>query len=330
MKRREFIALLGGAAAVWPLGARAQQAEQVRRIGVLAPGSNSDPDQQSRLKVFEDALREFGWTNGRNVRIDIRLAAGNAERFRTYATELVAAKPDVLLGDSSPSTAALQRETRTIPIVFARVTDPLGQAFVANMARPGGNITGYTNFEPEIGGKWLGLLKEAVPGIKRAALIYNPQTAPFTGFFLPSLEAAARSNAITLIDAPVHDAAELEAAIAAQGREPGGGLIMQTDSFLVVHRDLIVVSSARYRLPTIGPGQVFTASGVLLSYAIGNSSMYRGAATYVDRIFNGAKPADLPVQNPTKYELVINLKTAKALGLEIPPSLLARADEVIE
>ena len=189
MKRREFIALLGGAAAVWPLGARAQQAEQVRRIGVLAPGSNSDPDQQSRLKVFEDALREFGWTNGRNVRIDIRLAAGNAERFRTYATELVAAKPDVLLGKSSPSTAALQRETRTIPIVFARVTDPLGQAFVANMARPGGNITGYTNFEPEIGGKWLGLLKEAVPGIKRAALVYNPQTAPFTGFFLPSLEA---------------------------------------------------------------------------------------------------------------------------------------------
>src|SRR5262249_7177089 len=229
----------------------------MRRIGVLAPGSNRDTDQQSRLKVFQDTLQEMGWTNGRNVRIEIRLAGGNTERFQTYGAELVAAKPDMLLADSSPSTAALQHETRNVPAVFARVTDPVGQGFVASMARPGGNITGFTNFEPEIGGKWLELLKEAVPRIRRVALIYNPQTAPFTAFFLQSFEAAARANAVTLIDAPVHNASELEATISAQGNEPGAGLLLQTDSFLAVHRDLIVVLAGRYRLPTIGRGPRF-------------------------------------------------------------------------
>jgi len=330
MRRREFITLLGGATAAWPLAARAQLAERVRRIGVLAPGASSDTDQRSRLKVFQDALQEMGWTNGRNVRIEIRLAGGNTERFQTYSAELVAAKPDVLLADSSPSTAALQRETRTVPIVFARVTDPVGQGFVASIARPGGNITGFTNYEPEMGGKWLELLKEAVPRIRRVALMYNPQTAPFTASFLQPIEAAARANGVALIDAPVHNASQLEAAIATQGNEPGGGLLLQTDSFLVVHRDLIVVSAARHRLPTIAGGTVFTASGVLMSYAVDVASMYRGAATYVDRILRGEKPADLPVHAPTKYELVINLKTAKALDLDLPASLLARADEVIE
>ena len=327
MKRRKFITLLGGAAA-WPLAARAQ--EQTRRVGVLAPGSNSDADQLSRLKVFQDALRELGWTDGRNIQIELRLAAGSVELFRTYAAELVGLKPDVLLADSSPSTGALQRETRTVPIVFARVSDPFTQGFVSNMARPGGNITGFTNYEPAMGGKWVELLKEAVPSIRRIALVYNPQTAPYTATFLPAFETAARAHAVTLVNAPVHDVGELEAAIAAQVTEPGGGIILQTDTFLVVYRDLISVSATRHRLPTIGPARVFTASGCLISYAVHVPSMYRGAAIYVDRIFKGAKPADLPVQGPTKFELVINLKTAKLLGLDVPPMLLARADEVIE
>ena len=203
MRRREFITLLGGAAAAWPLAARAQ--EQTRRVGVLAPGSNSDADQLSRLKVFQDALRELGWTDGRNIQIELRLAAGSVELFRTYAAELVGLKPDVLLADSSPSTGALQRETRTVPIVFARVSDPFSQGFVSNMARPGGNITGFTNYEPAMGGKWVELLKEAVPSIRRIALVYNPQTAPYTATFLPAFETAARAHAVTLVNAPVHD-----------------------------------------------------------------------------------------------------------------------------
>jgi ABC-type uncharacterized transport system substrate-binding protein len=327
--RREFITLLGGAA-TWPLAARAQQPAKMRRIGVLAPGTDDDTDQQSRLKMFRDALQGMGWTNGRNVRIEIRLAGGSTERFQTYSAELVAANPDVLLADATPSTAALQRETRTIPIVFARVTDPVGQGFVASMARPGSNVTGFTNFERDIGGKWLELLKEAVPGTKRVAVIYNPQTAPFTGFFQQSIEAAARANGVALVDAPVRSVSQLEATIAVQGSEPGGGLVLHTDSFLVVHRDLIAGSAAYHRLPTIGPARAFSASGCLISYAVDVSSMYRGAATYVDRILRGEKPADLPVQAPTKFELAINLKTAKALGLEVPATLLARADEVIE
>jgi putative ABC transport system substrate-binding protein len=329
MNRRAFISLLGGAAA-WPLAARAQQGERVRRIGVLMPGANRDPDEQIRLKAFENALRDLGWTDGQNVRIDIRQAAASAERFQSYAVELVAAKPDVLMADSTPSTAALWRETRTIPIVFVRVADPLGQDFVATMAQPGGNITGFTNYEPAMGGKWVDLLKEVVPSIRRVALIYNPQTAPYTRSFLPIFESATRAHGLTPVNAPVHDASELENTIAAQGSEPDGGLIFQTDSFLVVHRDLIVASAARHRLPTIGVAKFFAASGCLISYGVEPTSMYRGAATYVDRILRGAKPADLPVQGPIKYELVINLKTAKALGLEVPPMLLARADEVIE
>jgi putative tryptophan/tyrosine transport system substrate-binding protein len=331
MRRREFILALGSAAAAWPLAARGQQRERVRQIGVLMPGANSDPDEQFRLRAFQNGLRGLGWAGGHNIQIDIRMAAGNAERFRTYAVELVAAKPDVLMADATPpSTAALQRETPTIPIVFVRVSDPVGQGFIANMARPGGNITGFTNYEPAMSGKWVDLLKEAVPNIKRVALIYNPQTAPYTLSFLPIFEAAARGHGLTLVNAPVRDTGELEATIAIQGSEPGGGLILQSDSFLIVHRDLIVASAARHRLPTIAVVRAFTAGGCLISYGVEASSMYRGAATYVDRILRGAKPVDLPVQGPIKYELVINLKTAKALGLDMPPTLLARADEVIE
>jgi putative ABC transport system substrate-binding protein len=330
MKRRQFITLLGGAAAAWPLVARAQQVERMRGIGVLAPGTDDDTDQRSRLKMFQDALQGMGWTHGRNVRIETRLAGGSTERFQNYSAELAAAKPDVLLADATPSTAALQHETRTIPIVFTRVTDPVGQGFVASMARPGGNVTGFTNYERDMGGKWLELLKEAVPGIKRVAVIYNPQTAPFAGFYSQSIEAAARTNGVALVDAPVHSVSQLEAAIAVQGSEPGGGLLLHTDSFLVLHRDLIAGSAARHRLPTIGPATVLATSGVLMSYAVDTPSMYRGAASYVDRILRGEKAADLPVQAPTKYNLVINLKAAKALGLEVPPPLLARADEVIE
>jgi putative ABC transport system substrate-binding protein len=310
--------------------AHAQRLDRVRRVGVLVPVANSDPEQQLRLKVFQDTLRELGWTDGYNIRIDIRYGAGSSERFRTYAIELVTAQPDVLMADATPSTAALQSKTRTIPIVFARVTDPVGQGFVASMARPGGNITGFTNFEPAMGGKWVELLKEAAPSIKRLALIYNPETAPFTASFLPTFEAAARAHGLALLDTPIHDATELEIAIATQGSEPGGGLILQTDSFLVVHRDLIAVSAGRYRLPTIGASRVLTASGWLMSYGPEIASMYSGAATYVDRILRGTNPADLPVQAPIKYELVINLKTAKVIGLTVPDTLLAIANEVIE
>jgi putative tryptophan/tyrosine transport system substrate-binding protein len=330
LKRREFIALVGGAVVGWPLAARAQQRERIRQIGVLMADADGDLDEQFRLRVFQDGLRGLGWAEGHNIHVDIRQAAGNAERFRTYAVELVAAKPDVLMADATPSTAALQRETRTIPIVFVRVTDPVGQGFVANMARPGGNITGFTNYEPAMSGKWVDLLKEAAPNIKRVAVIYNPQTAPYTASFLPTFEAAARGHGLTLVNAPVRDTGELEAIIASQGSEPGGGLILQTDSFILVHRDLIAASAARHHLPTIAVVRAMAASGCLISYGVERSSMYRGAATYVDRILRGAKPVDLPVQGPTKYELAINLKTAKALGLEVPPTLLARADDVIE
>jgi putative ABC transport system substrate-binding protein len=329
MRRREFIGLVGGAV-TWPLAVRAQQPDRIRRVGVLLPGVNNDPDQQLRLRVLKDALREFGWTDGRNLQIDIRYAAGNVEQFQIYAAELLAVKPDVLIADATPSTSALRHATRAVPIVFTRVTDPVGQGFVASMAQPGTNTTGFTNYEDAMGSKWIDLLKDAVPSITRVALIYNPQTAPYTPSFLPAFEIAARKRGMTLSNAPVHDASEIGALVAIQGREPGGGLILQTDAFLVVHRDLIAASAARYLLPTIGAIRLFAASGCLMSYGVETSSMYRGAATYVDRILKGAKPADLPVQGPTKYELVINLKTATVLGIAVPQSMLVGADEVIE
>ena len=328
--RREFIALLGGAAAAWPLAARAQQGERVRRIGVLWGVAPENRTFLSYRMAFTQTLREAGWTEERNVTIDHRWSVTDADRLRTYATELVALAPDVLVGDSTPSTAALLGQTRTIPIVFARVADPLGSGFVESFARPGRNATGFTNHEVTMGGKWVELLKEIVPSVARVALIYNPRTAPFTASYLPSLESAARLHAIKLIDAAVDGPAELETVVAAQAAEPGGSLLAQTDAFVTLHRDLIISLAARYRLPAIYPARQFVEAGGLASYGNASIEMYRGAAAYVDRILRGARPADLPVQAPTKFEFAINLTTAKALGLEVSPTLLARADEVIE
>jgi putative ABC transport system substrate-binding protein len=330
MRRREFLGVAGGASIAWPFAPQAQQAGRMRHVGALMPGAEGDPDEHARLQVFQKTLGELGWTVGQNVRIQIRQAGGRADRFQSYAAELVAASPDVLVADATPSTAALQRETRIIPIVFVRVTDPLGQGFVSDVARPGGNITGFSNYEPAMGGKWLDLLKEAVPHIERVALIYNPLTAPYTPSFLPTFETAARARGLTLVDVPVRNVDELKAAIATQGRESGVGAILQTDTFLVVHRNVVAAWATRHRLPTISPVRVFAASGCLLSYGVKINSMYQGAATYVDRILRGSKAAELAVQWPTEFELVINLKTAKALSLTIPPTVLARADEVIE
>jgi len=328
MRRREFITLLGGAAA-WPLAARAQP-ERVRRIGVLWGVAPETARFMTFRMAFTQVLRDRGWTEERNIRIDHRWSVIDADRLRAYAIELIGLAPDVLVGDSSPSTAALLGHTQTIPVVFARVTDPEGQGFVDSLARPGHNATGFTNFEHTMVGKWVDLLKEIAPGITRVALIYNPQSAPFTRSFLPAFEAAARSKAVKPIAAAVHDAAELETFIADQGREPGGSLVGQTDAFLTIHGDLIVAAAARQRLPAVFPVRGFAEAGGLISYGNRPVDMYRGAATYVDRILRGAQPAELPVQLPTTFELVINLNTAKALGLTIPPNLLALADEVIE
>jgi putative tryptophan/tyrosine transport system substrate-binding protein len=330
VKRREFITLLGGAAAVLPVAARAQQIDRVRRVGVLWGLAPETAASLSYRMAFTQVLRDLGWTEERNLRIDHRWSVTDPDRLRDYATELVTLSPDVLVGDSSPSTAALLGQTRTIPIVFTRVTDPQSQGFVESLARPGRNATGFTNFEDTMAGKWLELLKEIAPGITRVALIYNPQTAPFTQAFLPTFETAARTNAVKPIAAAVHDTAELDTFIAEQGHEPGGSLIAQTDAFVTIHRDLIIAAAARHRLPAVYSGRQFAEAGGLVSYGNRTLEMYRGAAAYVDRILRGAKPADLPVQLPTNFELVINLKTAKALDLSVPATLLARADEVIE
>jgi ABC-type uncharacterized transport system substrate-binding protein len=331
MKRREFITtLVGGGVATWPLAAWAQQGERVRRIGVLWGVAPENGTFLSYRMAFTQTLREAGWTEQRNLTIDHRWSVIDPDRLRTYATELVALAPDVLIGDSTPSTSALLGQTRTIPIVFARVADPLGSGFVENFARPGRNATGFTNHEVTMGGKWIELLKEIVPSVARVALIYNPRTAPFTASYLPSLESAARLHAIKFIDAAVDGPAELETVVAAQAAEPNGSLVAQTDAFVTLHRDLIISLAARNRLPAIYPARQFVEAGGLASHGNASIEMYRGAAAYVDRILRGARPVDLPVQAPTKFELAINLKTAKAVGLEIPPTLVARADEVIE
>jgi putative ABC transport system substrate-binding protein len=327
--RRQFISALGSTVA-WPLGAQAQQIDRVRRVGVLWGLAPETAAFLSFRMAFTQVLRDLGWTEERNLRIDHRWSVTDPDRLRDYATELVALAPDVLVGDSSPSTAALLGQTHTIPIVFTRVTDPQGQGFVESLARPGRNATGFTNFEYTMAGKWLELLKEIAPGVTRVALLYNPQTAPFTQSFLPTFETAARANAIKPIAAAVHDTSELQIFIAEQANEPGSSLIAQTDAFITLHRDLIIAAAAQHRLPAVYSGRQFAEAGGLVSYGNRTLDMYRGAATYVDRILRGAKPADLPVQLPTNFELVINLKTAKALGLNVPSTLLSRADDVIE
>jgi putative tryptophan/tyrosine transport system substrate-binding protein len=328
MKRREFIAGLGSAAA-WPLTARAEQGERLRRVGVLVPYDENDRLAKARVSAFTQALADMGWTEGRNVRIDIRWTAGSLERMGRSAKELVDLQPEAILSDTTPVTAALERETRTIPIVFAGVNDPVASGIVAALNRPGGNITGFALYETPLGGKWLELLSEIAPGLKRAAIMFNPDTAPVSAF-MPSLETAARSLKVVPIPAPVHSDVEIETAIIALGREPGGGLVVMPDGFMDLHRVPIILAAARNNVPAVYPSSHFIREGGLLSYGPDRVDAFRRAASYVDRILHGAKPGDLPVQFPTKFEMVVNLKTAKVLGIEVPLSLQQLADEVIQ
>jgi putative ABC transport system substrate-binding protein len=331
MRRRDFITLLGGAAAAWPGVVRAQQPERVRRIGLLVGAAEEhDPQSQARIMAFRQGLDALGWAEGRNILVDYRFAGGDADRIQTHVAELVAAAPDLIVGNSSPVVAALKRATHTIPIVFAVVSDPVGQGFVASVAHPAGNITGFTLIEFEMVGKWMELLKEMAPGIRRTTLLFNPVTAPYYPSFLRQLEAVSTTLATELVAAPVEDKADIEPAMAAVAREPMSGLITGADPFIFSNRALVMNLAERYQLPAIYQFRLFAAEGGLMSYGPDPNDIFRRSASYVDRILKGAKPADLPVQQPTKYELAINLKTAKALGLEVPPTLLARADEVIE
>jgi putative ABC transport system substrate-binding protein len=329
MKRREFITLIGGVAAAWPLAARAQQSERMRRIGVLMNLAENDPEAQQRAKAFESGLRKLGWSNARNLNIAYRWAGHDAD-LRTQAAELVASQPELILSNTTPALMALRQETRTIPIVFTQVHDPVAQGFVASLAHPSGNITGFSAFESSIGGKWLEVLKEVAPRVVRVGLLFNPKTAPYADSFVRSLEAASSSFAVVATATPVHDTSELERGVMALATGPNTGLITVPDTFLTVHRDLLISLAARHRLPAVYPFRYFAVSGGLVSYGLEPNDILQQAATYVDRILRGAKPAELPVQLPSKYTLVVNLKTAKALGLDVPWFLQQRADEVIE
>jgi putative tryptophan/tyrosine transport system substrate-binding protein len=330
MRRRELICLIGGAAVAWPLAARAQQADRMRRVGVLEARAADDREGQARLAVFLQGLQELGWTDGRNVRIDYRWAAADADRYRIYAAELVALSPDVILSSASASVAALLQTTRTVPIVFVNVIDPVGAGFVARLARPGGNATGFTPFEYSLSGKWLELFKEIAPNLTRIAILRDPALATGIGQFAAIQAMAPSSSGVELSPIDVRDPGEIERDVAAFARESNGGLIVTASSGAIVHRELIIMLAARHRLPAVYPFRYFVTSGGLISYGPDPTDQFRRAAGYVDRILKGEKAADLPVQSPTKYELAINLKTAKALGLTMPPSLLARADQVIE
>jgi len=329
MKRREFITLICGAAAAWPLAARAQQTDRVRRIGVLMSTAADDAEGQARLRAFVQGLQELGWTDGRNVRFDYRWPAGDAERIRRYAAELVALAPDVILAGGGAVVPSLLQATRTVPIVFTQTPDPVGAGFVNSLARPGGNVTGFTTFEYGISAKWLELLKEIAPHVTRAAVIRDAAIASGTGQW-GALQSVAPSFGVELSPVNMLDAGEIERAVAAFARSPNGGVILTGSTLAVIHRDLIVTLAARHKLPAVYNARFFVTGGGLISYGPDSIDPHRRAAGYVDRILKGEKPADLPVQAPTKYELVINLKTAKALGLTVPDKLLARADEVIE
>jgi putative ABC transport system substrate-binding protein len=329
MQRREFITLLGGAAAAWPITAHAQQGERVRRIGVLLPNTADDPQGLARIASFVQELQRLGWADGRNVRIETRWGGGDSDRSRKQAAELVALAPDVILVNTSVIVAILQQATQTIPIVFVGVIDPVGGGFVASLARPGGNTTGFALFEFGVSGKWVALLKEIVPGVTRAAVLRDPSTAAGVGQ-LGAIQAVAPSQGIELNPLDVRNETALERAIAEFARKPNAGVIVAASPSAQVHREQITALVARYRLPAVYPFRYYAAAGGLISYGPNQDVGFAPAAGYVDRILKGEKPADMPVQAPTKYELVINLKTAKALGLVVPPSLLARADEVIE
>jgi putative ABC transport system substrate-binding protein len=331
MKRREAIKLIGGTAAFWPLAVRAEQRDEVRRIGVIVNVAADDPEAQASVAAFKQAMQQLGWIEGRNLQIDFRGAAGDPERMQAFAKELVALKPYVILSRSTPVTAALLRQTRTIPIVFTVVSDPVGERFVESLARPGGNATGFTNVESSLTGKWLELLKEIAPRVKRVAFVFNPKLAPGGGsYYTRLIEAAAPSFAVAPIVAPVHGAADIERAIGEFVREPNGGLVVLPDATTLVNRKLIVALADRHRLPAIYAFRVIVSEGGLMSYGIDVVDQYRQAAVYVDRILKGAKPAELPVQLPTKFVMSVNLKTAKKLGLDVPLLFQQRADEIVE
>ena len=326
MRRRKFITLLGGAAAAWPLAARAQQSQRIRRVGVLMAVAESDADVRSGVAIFQQSLQELGWTDGRNLRIDYRWGDADAVRIQALAKELV----DVLVAHSTPSAKGLLQATRSIPIVFLTVTDPLGQGLVASLSHPGGNITGFSVFEFSLGTKWVEVLKQIAPGTRRVTAIFNPETAPYYGMYLRSIEAATSAIAVELIAVQVHSEDDISNIIRKVGSEPNGGLFVLPDSHNVVHRKRIIELSAQYRLPAIYYFRYFASDGGLISYGPDEMDLFVRTASYVDRILKGASATDLPVQQPTKFELVINLKTAKALGLNVPDRLLALANEVIE
>jgi putative tryptophan/tyrosine transport system substrate-binding protein len=328
MRRREFIAGIGSAAA-WPITAQGQQTERVPRIGVLMPFDENDPEQKLRFSAFSQALTGLGWTDGRNVRIDLRWGGADINRIRTLAQQLVGLRPDAILADSTAATVALQRETRTIPIVFVNVSDPVASGIVPRLDRPNGNVTGFANVEASLGGKWLELLSEIAPELRRAAIMFDPDTAPVSTY-TPTFETAARSLKVVAIIAPVHSDVEIETAIVALGRAPGGGLVVMPSVFMSAHRAPIIFAAARNNVPAVYGFSYHARDGGLLSYGPDQVDPLRRAATYLDRILRGAKPGDLPVQFPTKFEMAVNLKTAKALRLMVPQSILLRADEVIE
>jgi len=328
MRRRELITLIGGAAAAWPLAARAQQPSPMRRIGVLVGGRESDAERQGYVAAFRSTLQGLGWVEGRNLRIDLRWTEGNVDHARAYAADLVALKPNVLFGDNTFVIIELQQATRAIPIIFARVTDPIASKFIDSLARPGGNITGFADAETQARGKLAELMREIAPAVMRIAILWAPlQTAPG---LVETAEAAATLVGLRAIRAPVQEPHQIEEAIVAMVQEPNGGLVIVSDPFTVLHRELIAESAARYKLPAVYGNTIFVEDGGLASYGVDQVEEYRGAAGYVDRILKGEKPGELPVQFPTKYKLVINLKTAKALGLEVPFLMQQRADELIE
>jgi ABC-type uncharacterized transport system substrate-binding protein len=330
MKRREFITLVGGAAAAWPLAARAQQPKPMRLISVLMGYAESDSAAQSWLVVFRGELSRLGWTEGSNLRIELRWGAADQDKIKTLAKELVNLRPDAILSVTTPVTSALAHETRTLPIVFAVVADPIGSGFVPSLSRPGGNITGFSTINSALGGKWVELLKEIAPRTVRMALLFNPATAPPLQVYMTSIQAAASSFAVEASAAPVHVKDEIEGVIAAQAQNPGSGLIVMPEAFNVTNRHLIIALAARYGVPAIYATRFYAESGGLITYGVDYAEQFRQAAGYIDRVLKGTMPADLPVEQPTKFEFVINLKTAKTLGLTVPDNLLALADEVIE
>ena len=329
MQRREFITHLGGVAVAWPLAARAQQPTGMRRIGVLIAFAPDDPESKARIAKFDQALDKLGWSEGRQVHIDVRFAAGNPDQYSVFAKQLVALQPNVIVAHTTLVTTALQRESRTIPIVFVNVSDPVGAGFVASLARPGTNLTGVLLYEAGVVGKWLALLKEITPRLARVALIGNPTTSPF-GYFQGAAATAASSLAVELVPSRIETAADIERVIDSFATEPDGGLLIPPDTTMVTHRDLIIGLAARHRLPAVYPFRLFVVAGGLMAYETSQIELFSQAADYVDRILRGANPAELPVQTPTKFETILNLKTAKALGLDVPSSLIVRADEIIE